>query len=231
MKEKIGTSIKEMISELVKLDACQWGGYAFYHEPLERKFSEEQKAEYIRRANACGEKEAGMLLEKYKNCSVRQMTEAEGFKVKMPKMPTGGGHVVFAQYVEPDEMCVYLDCVEKAEELIEKEGLESLLPGLDLTDVLLAHELFHGIEYRKRKEIYTQTEKIELWRRPFSNKSRILCLSEMAAMAFAKKLTGIMCSPYVLDVLLMYSYSEEAACALYEEILEAAGIREREESC
>ena len=97
--------------------------------------------------------------------------------------------------------------------------------------MLMAHELFHGIEYRNKKQIFTQTEKIELWRRPFSNKSKILCLSEIAAMAFAKRMTGISCSPYVLDVLLMYCYNEEAAEALYEEILEAAGVREREEEC
>ena len=124
-----------------------------------------------------------------------------------------------------------MDCIEKAEKLINKEKLQSFFPAADLKDVLMAHELFHGIEYRKRKQIFTQTEKIELWRRPFSNKSKILCLSEMAAMAFAKRMTGISCSPYVLDVLLMYCYYEEAAIALYEEILEAAGIREREEEC
>ena len=124
-----------------------------------------------------------------------------------------------------------MDCIEKAEKLINKEKLQSFFPAADLKDVLMAHELFHGIEYRIRKQIFTQTEKIELWRRPFSNKSKILCLSEMAAMAFAKRMTGISCSPYVLDVLLMYCYNEEAAIALYEEILEAAGIREREEEC
>ena len=97
-----------------------------------------------------------------------------------------------------------MDCIEKAEKLINKEKLQSFFPAADLKDVLMAHELFHGIEYRKRKQIFTQTEKIELWRRPFSNKSKILCLSEMAAMAFAKRMTGISCSPYVLDVLLMY---------------------------
>lgn len=226
-----GTSIKEMISQLVKLDALQWGGYAFYHEPLERKFTEEQKRDYILRANACGKETAERLREKYPESSVMEMTKAEKFRAELPKMPTGGGHVLFASYVEPDEMTVYLDCVEKAEALAERENLWELLPGLNLTDVLLAHELFHGIEYRNRKEIYTQTEKIELWRKPFSNRSRILCLSEMAAMAFAKELTGLPFSPYVLDVLLMYSYNEEAACALYEEILEAAGIRERKETC
>ena len=152
-------------------------------------------------------------------------------KLKTQKTQNGVVHVIFAQYDEPKEITLFKDCVEKAEELIEKEGLQRFLPDFDLNEVLMAHELFHGIEYRNKKQIFTQTEKIELWRRPFSNKSKILCLSEIAAMAFAKRMTGISCSPYVLDVLLMYCYNEEAAEALYEEILEAAGVREREEEC
>ena len=50
----------------------------------------------------------------------------------------------------------------------------------------------------------------------------------MAAMAFVKELLDLPYSPYVLDVLLVYSYNKKAASALYEEILEAAGIKERE---
>lgn len=224
-------TIREMMKELTGLTDLQWGGYAFYHEPLERKFTPEQKENYTRLANKCGEEEAESLLSEYPEKSIGEIARELRFTVKTPDTPTGGGHVLFAQYVEPKEITVFMDCIEKAEKLINKEKLQSFFPAADLKDVLMAHELFHGIEYRKRKQIFTQTEKIELWRRPFSNKSKILCLSEMAAMAFAKRMTGISCSPYVLDVLLMYCYNEEAAIALYEEILEAAGIREREEEC
>ncbi|MEF2693648.1 MAG: hypothetical protein U0O03_02265 [Blautia wexlerae] len=223
--------IREMMKELTGLTDLQWGGYAFYHEPLERKFTPEQKENYTRLANKCGEEEAESLLSEYPEKSIEEISRNLGFTVKTPDTPIGGGHVLFAQYVEPKEITVFMDCIEKAEKLITKEKLQGFFPAADLKDVLMAHELFHGIEYRKRKQIFTQTEKIELWRRPFSNKSKILCLSEMAAMAFAKRMTGISCSPYVLDVLLMYCYNEEAAIALYEEILEAAGIREREEEC
>ena len=224
-------TIREMMKELTGLTDLQWGGYAFYHEPLERKFTPEQKENYTRLANKCGEEEAESLLSEYPEKSIGEIAGELGFTVKTPDTPTGGRHVLFAQYVEPKEITVFMDCIEKAEKLINKEKLQSFFPAADLKDVLMAHELFHGIEYRKRKQIFTQTEKLELWRRPFSNKSKILCLSEMAAMAFAKRMTGISCSPYVLDVLLMYCYNEEAAIALYEEILEAAGIREREEEC
>lgn len=224
-------SVKTMISELTSLSEEQWGGYAFYHEPLERKFDKTQKKEYTAKACACGRGEARRVKEKYPEFSVRQILEKMGFTVKTPDVPTGGGHVIFAQYIEPAEVVVYRDCVEKANELIQREDLACCLGDLNIEELLLAHELFHGIEYRKRQTIYTQTEKIELWRRPFSNRSRILCLSEMAAMAFAGEMLGIPYSPYVMDVLLMYSYNNEAAQALYEEIMEAAERKERKEEC
>lgn len=69
------------------------------------------------------------------------------------------------------------------------------------------------------KEIYTRTERVELWRKPFSNKSTISCLSEIAAMAFAGKLLDLKVSPYMLDVLLVYSYDKNAAWGLYDEIM------------
>lgn len=222
-------SVKTMISELTALSEEQWGGYAFYHEPLERKFDDAKKREYTAKACECGRAEARIIKAEYPDLPVRRILEKMGFSVKTPDVPTGGGHVIFAQYIEPAEVVVYRDCVEKAEALIGREELSGCLGNLNIEELLLAHELFHGIEYRKKKSIFTQTEKIELWRRPFSNKSRILCLSEMAAMGFAREMLGIPYSPYVMDVLLMYSYNEEAAEALYEEIMEAAGIKERAE--
>ncbi len=221
--------IKSMIEELLTLTDEQWGGYAFYHEPLERKLTSEQKLSYTKRAIKCGNDEAMLLREEYPQMTAEEISKELGFEVKLPLIPSGGGHVIFAQYTEPSEITVYMDCVKKAEDLITSKDLCMLFPDTDLKEILIAHELFHGIEYRKRKEIFTQTEKIELWRKPFSNKSRLIALSEMAAMAFAKKLSGIDFSPYVLDVLLMYSYNSEAAEALFEEIMEAAGIRDRKE--
>ena len=94
-------TIGEMLEELTGLTYQQWGGYAFYHEPLERKFSPEQKVEYTRKANACGEEEAEKMLMEYPGKNIREIAEEMGFTVKTPKTPTGGGHVILAQYVEP----------------------------------------------------------------------------------------------------------------------------------
>ncbi len=222
-------SIADMLAVLTELTDEQWSGYAYYHEPLERKISAEKKIEYCVKANLCGQQEAEKLLCDYPNDSVSAIIEKQGFKMSFPDIPNGGGHVIFAQYVEPDQITVFMDCVKKAKGLIRKENLEKYLIDFDLKDILLAHELFHGIEYRNAKTIYTQTEKIDLWRKPFVNRSRIIALSEMAAMAFAKRMTKLTFSPYVLDVLLMYCYNSEAASGLYDEILEASGIKENKE--
>ena len=87
-----------------------------------------------------------------------------------------------------------------------------------LLEILLAHELFHAVEEQYAGEIFTRTEKIELWRKPFSNRSVISCLSEIAAMAFARQLSGLSVSPYMLDVLLVYSYDKNTSYGLYDEI-------------
>lgn len=112
---------------------------------------------------------------------------------------------MFAQYVQPDEITIFTDCVDKAAAL-EKQCGCPLLKKERLLEILLAHELFHAVEEQYAGEIFTRTEKIELWRKPFSNRSVISCLSEIAAMAFARQLSGLSVSPYMLDVLLVYSY-------------------------
>ena len=75
-----------------------------------------------------------------------------------------------------------MDSAGRAQELIRRERLEGLLGKQAVEDVLLAHELFHVTEYRKKDTIFTQTEKVELWRKPFSNRSRMICLGEIGGM-------------------------------------------------
>ena len=91
-----------------------WGRYAFAREPLEQKFTPEQKDVYTAKANACGHEWAKRVSEKYGTKDPKILAEKMGMKVKTPKVPTGGGVVLFAQYVQPDEITIFTDCVEKA---------------------------------------------------------------------------------------------------------------------
>ena len=111
------------------------------------------------KANACGREWAKRISEKYGTEDPKILAGKMGMKVKMPKVPTGGGVVLFAQYVQPDEITIFTDCVDKAAAL-EKQCGCPLLKKERLLEILLAHELFHAVEEQYAGEIFTRTEKI-----------------------------------------------------------------------
>ncbi len=204
---------RDMAQSLMTLSDLQWGRYAFSREPLEGKFTPEQKDSYTLAAVACGKEWADKTASRYSSRDPRVLAERMGIRILTPDILTGGTQVMFAQFVQPDEITLFTDCLDKA------ASLGNLLPPREvLMNILLSHELFHAVEERNPEEIYTRREKIELWRKPFSNKSGIVCLSEIAAMAFARELLGLSFNPYALDVLLVWPYDAVAARELYEEI-------------
>ena len=94
---------------------------------------------------------------------------------------------------------------------ISKETAQALIIG---------HELFHHIE-ASVKGIYTQNEKIVLWRLPFyTHQSTIRALSEIAAMSFSKEMNQSRFSPYVLEAVLLWPYNETRSQGILEEIKE-----------
>ncbi|SEW04101.1 hypothetical protein [[Clostridium] fimetarium] len=209
-----------IITNLLKLSDEDWGMYAFSKEPLDGKFDLTEKREYIKKSTQCGVYEAVLISAKYENHTMEDIASNLELEVDTQDMPNGGDYVIFAQYMEPKKITIFMDTIKKAEPLIKDQGIKELLGDIDIYHLLLAHEIFHGIEFHKKNTIYTQTEKIELWKKPFSNLSRIICLGEIAGMSFAKELLKLNYSPFVFDVILMYGYNKEAATALYESIIE-----------
>ena len=215
--------LREMAQTLTTLNETQWGRYAFSRDPLEGKFTGAQKDGYTAKAGECGREWAERIAAQYGTRRPQELLRAMRLKLKTPAVPIGGNQVLFDQFIQPDEITVFTDCIDKAADLAGESGCP-LLERDALLDVLLAHEIFHAVEERHGNEIYTQTEKVELWHKPFSNRSSIACLSEIAGMAFAQALLDLPYSPYALDALLVYPYDKNAACGLYAEICELAEL-------
>ena len=77
----------------------------------------------------------------------------------------GGGEkadrVSFAEFREPDTIHIYMDAVKKAGKFLAKPEISEILTDkLDIANLLLAHELFHFVEEKYKKEIFTRTEKV-----------------------------------------------------------------------
>lgn len=211
--------VQEMLQNLIGIDDEVWGEYGFRREPLRGKFSEEERAILIHKANECGKKCARSIRKQYGQVNVYTLAEKLGLEVDYPERPNGGGHIIFAQFVEPNRVTVFKDSVNKAAQLVEEEKLSEIFAHINIEEILLAHEIFHFIE-EKDKEIFTRTETIRLWKvGPIKNDSIIVCLGEIAGMAFAKELLQMSYSPYILDSFLVYLYHPQAAYGLYEEVM------------
>lgn len=217
--------LEEMLSSLTQVNDIDWYGYAFSRDPIHRKFTDEQERDWMKKAISCGREYAERVSREYGSRDPRKIAEGMKMKVSYPELPTKTDRILFAEYRVPNRICIYMDAVKKAERYLKRDEIRELLTyELDVSRLLLAHELFHNVEDKHRREIFTQKEKARLWSiGPIHNDSPILALSEIAAMSFAKELTGIPYSPYVMDVFLMYGYSPEEASGLYEEMMEYAG--------
>jgi len=217
--------INMMLEDLVQNDDISWGKYAFSREPLNGKFDDEQRRELTLKSNACGVEFARKYVNQYQESEPLGLADKLGIKVNYPEVPQNADRVLFAEYKNPNNVFIYLDSVKKAYDTMNESQCRDILGNdLNITNVLLAHELFHYIEKQNAETIFTRTEKVELWApKPLHNRSGIDVLSEIAAMAFARELTGLSYSPYVMDVFLVYGYNPEEASGLYEEMMEYAG--------
>ncbi len=217
--------LDRMLWDLASVDAVEWFRYVFSREPLNGKFNDGQRRDWMEHAMACGREYAVKVMEEYKSTDPEVIAKAMGMKVSYPTYPEKTDRVLFAEYRVPDTICIYMDAVKKAKKYLERPEIRDVLTdSLNISKLLLAHELFHYVEEKYKHEIYTKTEKVRLWSLgPLHNDSTIIALSEIAAMAFAREITGIPYAPYVMDVFLVYGYSPEEASGLYEEMMEFAG--------
>ena len=125
---------------------------------------------------------------------------------------------MFAKFNEPSTITVFKQVVESSNELIKEKGLEECLGNINVEDVLIAHELFHSFE-RKRPEIYTNQVKIKLWSLgAYKHQSKLVCLPELAVMALVKELIKIKYSPYIFDVVFLYTCNKRKSRELFEAI-------------
>jgi hypothetical protein len=213
--------LEDMITDLIKIPNDVWGQYAFSREILRDKIDVEEKKRLIKGAYECGYSYADKLAEKYGTRVPVIMAEALGLEISYPDIPTDTSRVTFAEFIEPNKVMLYQDNLDKANELLKDTKVTDILKISHVEELLIAHEIFHYIEVNDDKNIFTQTEKIELWApKPFHRTSTVRCLGEIAGMAFAERLIGINYSPFVMDVFFVYGYSKEVATILYDEIME-----------
>lgn len=211
--------IYESVKQLICQNDIQWGNYAFSRDPLNGKVKEDQRITMIQNANACGIEQGKKFRKEYGNLSIKEIANQLKLKIKYEETDGSDNYIVFAKYNYPDQITIYQGNIRKVNEFIAENGLNGLLGEVNITDMLLAHEIFHYIE-EQEPEIYTKVEKIQLWKiGPIRNHSTLLAIGEIAAMAFAREVMDMDYSPYVYDGIMLYPHDKNKAQELINEIL------------
>lgn len=214
-------TIREMLDSLVSIPLEAWGYYAFSRDPVNARITAGQRREWTRKAIACGMEHAQKVIHECGSNQLDLICRHFGLTVSFPEILQQDESLLFAEYWEPDKISVYGNVVRKGQALCETEDVPGIIAlKADIRNILLAHEVFHFLEYRYKQDIYTKTQKIRMWAiGPVHNDSGIMALGEIAAMAFSQKINHLPYAPYVIDLLLAYTYSPAFARELYEEIM------------
>lgn len=214
--------LAQMLEDLLQVSEECWGLYAFSRELLNRRIAEEEKEEMIVKAIECGREYARRIKDQYDSSDIIEIADKLNLKVSLQENSMVGKRVLFALYTPSNQIEIMKEPIEKANCLISKEAsvLVELFGQNDIMNTILGHEIFHFIEDQFKQEIYTRRKKILLWNFiGFKNYSTIRTLSEIGAMAFTKELNGLNFSPFILDILLYYSYDSCSAEKIYRDVL------------
>lgn len=219
-QDQVVVPFNEIADDLKNIPIEDWYSYAFDNEPLNSKFNEFQKKELAHEAIDCGYRYADELSEVYGSSSVGELVKSLGIKLTRCESYKNDFEVVFAEYIVPNEINIYSQCIKKSGKLFRGDVSAKLFTERSsISNVLIGHELFHAIEHKYENEIWTRQYEIALVSvGPLKYRSHVSCLSEIAAMAFTQSLNGISWCPYLLDPLLLYGYSPEAGSSVYRKI-------------
>lgn len=212
--------IGEVMADLCALPWDAWCGYVFAREPLNGKLSDVKRYKLMRRARECGIEWAQHCAERFSTHSPRKIAEELGAEIRFDKVPQGQDRVLFAEYVEPNSIFIYDDALEKARRLIGDDAVRrSIGKGVHPRDVLMAHEVFHLLEFQNKEKIWTQTYRETIHVGPITHRSSLVVLGEIASMGFASELLDIEYNPYAFDILMTWAYSPAAGMTLYDEVM------------
>lgn len=215
--------LRTMVEQLINVPADIWDDYALRNEPLRGKMQNEVGARLIAEAHSIGEELAEQVAAKFGR-KPKYITENLDIKVeKLPKQDEGN-YNVFALFTEPDSICLYQNTLDAAEKILIEEECSHLLGTNTLSDILIAHELYHWYEYKEN--LATGKKVLTLWKLgKFAYNSKVLALGEIAAMAFAQSLLGLTWSPFCLDVILLYPTNKSMAIENYDYIVRHADLK------
>lgn len=208
--------IRSRVEDLLFLDEKAWRRWAFRREPLRGRIPAGDLETLCGRAEELGRRTARELRAEYPDCAPSGIAGSLGLRILERTGEGEYGGTLFAFYDEADSITVFRDKASAADRLIASEGLGDILGESAVTEVLIAHELFHSLD---RSGADPDSPLLLPGRPgPFRKRRPVRALEEIAAMEFARELLRLPCSPWVFTVVLLYPSDPSAAEAVFREL-------------
>lgn len=210
-------TFEDKLIQLFNIDDTIYGLYATYEDPISGKIDDTNREEIIQTSLKVGRDLADKVLEESPNKSVADRIEAHNIELVIEEDKENTKFVYFGTYEHKGPITLFKGNISKSERLLKKEEVDWL--SVDkVSDIVLAHELFHFYE-DEYPDLYTNTKEINLWKLgPYQHKSKLICPSEIAAMSFTKQLLNLDFNPGAINYLLYSSIDKKTGEAFYEKI-------------
>lgn len=204
------------VKTLIQLNDRDWGMYLLSRSSLFKRMNGMQKTQVIEVSLKCAEEQ----YEKFRSTDLLDFAKAESVRIQEDDSPIQEAYLQLAFYrPKPPLIQISTKAIERIEEVIKEEQLNSLLGEVDLRQLVTAHELFHHMESME-SEIFTQTPNVELKRfGRFRYRTRVAAASEIAAVHFSKLMLGLAYSPAVMEILLTYSVDQQRAQTIMSQLI------------
>ena len=103
-----------------------------------------QRVQLMHKSVQCGYEYADKIAEEYGTDDPVQIAKKMGMVVTYPEFPERTDRVLFAEFKPANQIRIYMDAVYKAKNLLrDRKTAEILTDKLDVSKLLLSHELFH----------------------------------------------------------------------------------------
>lgn len=210
-------TFEDKLIQLFNMDDTIYGLYATYEDPISGKIDDTNREEIIQTSLKVGRDLADKVLEESPNKSVADRIEAHNIELVIEEDKENTKFVYFGTYEHKGPITLFKGNISKSERLLKKEEVDWL--SVDkVSDIVLAHELFHFYE-DEYPDLYTNTKEINLWKLgPYQHKSKLICPSEIAAMSFTKQLLNLDFNPGAINYLLYSSIDKKTGEAFFEKI-------------
>lgn len=162
-----------------------------------RGIPEQDLLEYISEAILFGSSKAELILSDYPENSLESIIKKENIKVKKDNLGiSSNGYVKFGELATKERiLSLNVMALSVLQEYFDKNGFD-----YSAGDIIVAHELYHYLEYTKWGALYKKYFfKRKLFGGLLSIKQTLLPVSEIAANSFTKTILALPFNPMLLN--------------------------------